>query len=188
MTTELHYFDQGNRLTQDSCALYAKDLENQSIAEYMTFNPFVTECTSQDPTKVKEFASKHPNLRFRDGFGVASCAVDGDSHLRYDSELRIAERQQLSTRVFHAVPNFARGVCAPNTESFLIGGADSKLNKPCDSLSEKNFSRFMPFIGCVQDYVDQRQESLGSVDVIGKSSRDFMRREDAMRACAIGKK
>lgn len=188
MSHEVHYFDQGNRLTQDNCAILSRDLENQSISEYMIFNPFNVECTSKDPSQVKNFAFQYPNLRFRDGYGVASCAVDNDSKLRYETDIRSSERQQLNTRVFQAVPNFARGVCAPNTESFLVSGNDTKLNKPCNPLSERNFDRFMPFIGCMQDYVDQRQESLGNIDVTGKSSRDFMRREDALRACAAGKK
>jgi hypothetical protein len=189
MACQEQYFDQGNRLTQDSCAIVARDLENQSVFDYLTFNPKTLPCEGEIK-RISDFQSCYPNLRFKSGYGqVPSCRIDGDSAMRYNPEtLRHPERKPLYTRVFTAAPNLGKGTCVPNTESYLKTGAwDTTLNKDCSSLAETNFDRYTPFLSCVQNYIDSYAESVGSVNVIGTSSRDEMRHEDAQRQCNIGR-
>lgn len=186
-SSTIRYFDQSNHLTNDSCAVLARDLENQSIIDYLTFSPNPISCEAEI-TNLSDMAMSHPNLRFKSGYGITpSCRVDNDSSMRYNQALRLPEKQQLFTRVFQAVPNFGRGSCAPNTESFLQSGWDTTVDKDCAALAEHTFNRYTPFLGCVQRYVDNYARSVGSVDVIGVSSRDKMRFEDAQRQCHISR-
>jgi hypothetical protein len=138
-----------------------------------------------------DFVACNPNLRFRDGFGLAPENVDGDSATKFagpDKALRGPEKKQLFTRVFHAVPNFGRGSCAPNTESILLsGGQDTHLHQLCGSIAEQNFDRYMPFVDDMKQYIDKFSESLGNVNTIGISSRDEMRRQDASHACHVSR-
>lgn len=182
------YFDLGNRLTSDSCAILAREYENQSILDYMTFNPIPISC-DKEISQVAELASCHPNLRFKSGYGNApSCRIDADSQVRYQQgPVRTPEKQQLSTRVFQAAPNLAKGSCAPNTESYLLSSSDTSINRDCAELAERNYDRFTPFITCVQNYLDGYAQSVGSVNTVGVSSRDQMRMVDAQRQCMIGR-
>jgi hypothetical protein len=188
MNSGQRYFDQGNRLTGDSCAILARDLENQSILDYLTFNPNPASCETEIKT-ISELSSQYPNLRFKSGYGQApSCRIDGDSTLKYNPDsLRMPEKQQLFTRVFQAVPNFSKGSCAPNTESYLLSGWDTSVDKDCATLAERNYDRYTPFIGCVQNHMDSYAKSVSEVDVIGVSSRDKMRFEDSQRQCNIAR-
>lgn len=186
MSCPLRYFDQSNRLTQDPCALAQRDFENESLHNYQTYN-FTPRPTDPKRNVFNEFVACNPNLRLRDGYGFAPEFIDTDSSARFsapDKTVRGPERRQLFTRVFHAVPDFGRGTCAPNTESMLKTGAqDTSIYKDCAALAERNFDRYIPFVDDMQTYIKEYGNSLANVNTIGVSSRDEMRRQDLKHAC-----
>jgi len=139
-----------NKLSVDACALGAKERENQSIRDYQLFN-FYGSC---DSSNVQEFASKNPNLTFRNGYGVtSSCTVDTDSAMRMTCLGHGPEKRQLSTRNFIAVPDMSRGCSLPDTETYLLNAQDTTLYRECDRLAEKNYDRFVPLMPCINEHI-----------------------------------
>lgn len=175
------YFDFNNRLSADPCAYSKYMSENESFSDYILNNHLVKPTNEKDRQGFDDLVMCNPNLRFRDGYGLSAGAVDQDSSIKYQGKcVRGPEKQQLKSRMFHAVPNLAKGSCAPNTESYLLtGGFDTSLYRDCSSLAEKTFDRYMPFLDCMQGYVEDYAKSVSSVNVVGMSSRDEMRRIDA---------
>lgn len=170
-------FDGFGRLSQDSCAILARDIENQSIIDYVMFPTRNQEtCDGSSSQKPDQLAWMCPNLRFKNGYGVSPCAIDKDSYVKYSmGPIRTPEKKQLFTRVFQAVPSLNRGACAPNTETFLQSGSeDTGRGRVCGKLAEEDLSRFIPFSQCVQGYVDGFASSVGTINVIGESSRDTL--------------
>ncbi len=168
------YFDSGNKLTQDSCALASKDAENDSIFEYNTFNQY--DLDRDCSRTVQNFALDHPNLRFRNGYGIAStCTIDQDSAVRYGvQQTHDHTRQQLCTRVFSAVPDFSRGAQThPGLESQLVQGADTFVNNnECLSLGERQTYYPTPLVKCMQGFITRAGACVPLAHPIGVSSKD----------------
>jgi hypothetical protein len=166
-----------NKLTTDSCATSARERENQSIRDYQLFN-FYGAC---DNSNVASFAAANPNLTYRNGYGVSSaCTIDQDSTVRLTCLGHGPERRQLPVRNFVAVPDMSRGCSLPDTESYLINGQDTTLYRECDRLTEKDFNRFVPLMGCTEDYI----KGFGARDYfpIGIDSREETRKK--LGACS----
>lgn len=185
----MRYFDNSSRLSSDACAEMTKNFENESWSQYSTQSMW-PHPTAQSKGTFDEFVSCHRNLRYRDGYGLAPERVDQDSENKFagagNKHIRGPERKQLFTRVFTAVPNFGRGSCAPNTESYLLsGGQEARIQYPCGTIAERDFDRYMPFIDDMKTYIRNYSTSIANVDTIGMSSRDEMRRQDAKHVCNI---
>jgi hypothetical protein len=172
-----HLFDWESKLSQDECAKLARSRANESVSDYVLFNFFNDGDCEGKAKELDEIAWEHPNLRFRNGYGVASeCVIDNDSKARYSSDITHGpEKRQLYVRNFHAVPDFARGAFAPNTESMLINGIDTSSDKQCNRLSEKDFDRFTPFTRCVESFIEQAQRAIPETLPIGVNSIDLVR-------------
>lgn len=142
----MHYFDSGNRLAQDACALVARDAENMSVSDYVLTNFHAPVCTS-DREKIQSFMETHPNLHSVDGYSAQACQIDRDSQLRFAQLSRGRSRIQLQQRFFQAVPDLARGVSVPCVESELQQGESTHItHKACDKYSERSFARFTPLL------------------------------------------
>jgi len=167
-----------NKLTQDPCELLAKSRENESIVDYQTFNFYNFGDCAKKMEQLNTVAWEHPNLRFRDGYGIANqCVIDNDNKIRYQSEVTHGpEKRQYYIRNFYAVPDFARGSCAPNTESLLKNGISTSKDRECDRLSEKNFNRFTPYTDCFGRFMDQGARVIPEMSTIGLNSSDIVRR------------
>lgn len=181
----MKFFDWENKISMDPCALLTKERENESIHDYRTYNFYQDGDCEESARRVQEFAMEYPNLRFRNGYGVASsCTIDDDSKLRYSSEVTHGpERRQYQTRSFQAVPAFNRGSCAPNTESFLINGLDTTPLRQCDRLAERNFDRFIPLLSCVEKHIEASALALPKTHTIGENSRDMVRNMRMQSKC-----
>lgn len=143
-----------NKLSMDACALRQKTSDNEEILSYNTVN-FYDGC---DSTKKTELISKYPNLRYREGFGVANaCVIDSDSAVRMVQPTHGPERRQLFSRNFQAVPSFGKGCLDVTvTESLLKNG--EAVHK-CGRFSERDFDRFVPLTPCMQTWVKAQGEN-----------------------------
>jgi hypothetical protein len=72
--------------------------------------------------------------------------VDQDSSRKLDPNTwtRVKCRQQLSSRIFQAVPLLARGTSLPALESRIQSGLDTSMSKDCAYLAEKAWDTFHP--------------------------------------------
>jgi hypothetical protein len=139
-------FNWENKLSMDDCALCIKQNENESINSYNLWN-FYTDAyayadadadCAQTSRKLADFASQYPNLRYREGYGVAnSCTIDADSAAKYSGLTHGPEKRQFFIRNFQAVPDLSRGCSSTDVESALLIGQDTK-HIPCDIIPENN--------------------------------------------------
>jgi hypothetical protein len=81
---------------------------------------------------VAKIAACHPNLRFKNGYGMASaCAIDDDSKMRFGAtQTNPRHRQQLQTRVYHGHAHYEKGCLAPDIESDLIHTEGTRTSRP----------------------------------------------------------
>lgn len=183
----MRYFDFGNRLTQDECALRTRDNENRSITDYRLYNPYNIDACEKKLKDLNDFIAENPNLRYRDGYGYAvPCLIDQDSMMRNDAQwTNTRERQSLNVRFFHAVPDISRGAFIPNTESLLkIGPVDSTHERQCDRLAEKNFNRFVPLQECVGSFLKAQADVTPQwTQQFGESSRETVRQKEFLESC-----
>lgn len=178
-------FDADNRLTQDSCALITKDLMNKSLNDYYMYNMYSTsQCKTED---IQNFTINNPNLRYKDGFGnVNACTVDDDSELRNNAKLtNLREKEQLCTRWYQAGPNIGKGGLIPNIETRLLFAEDTSGIRECDVVSEKNFDRFIPMIGCIQDNIQNPENIILPFERGGIITRDFVKQDEYLEKCGF---
>lgn len=181
----MRFYNWENKISMDECALLTRDLENESIANYRTFNYFNFDNFEQVKKQLNKVAWDNPNLRYRDGYGVAnSHVIDMDSKFRYEKELTNSPyKRQYYVRNFTAVPDFSRGTCAPVTESILKNGQDTSQFQYCNIVSETNFNRFIPFVPCFEKYMEDVSYNIPDMQTIGINSRDIVRRELMTKKC-----
>lgn len=137
------YFDSGNRLRMDSCAVQARNAENESVSAHCLTNYHQPVC-SRGKEAVHDFMIENPNLRITDGYGVNGCIIDRESAILQSKLVQPRQRKQLTVREFLAVPDLSRGGCAPGLESQLQQGSDTTVHKVCDKFSSSDFARLMP--------------------------------------------
>lgn len=171
----MRYFDNGNRVNQDVCALEARNRENQSLTDYKTYNFYNADGTCEElEKKLRTFSSDYPNLTFRVGYGVASaCTIEEDNKVRYVNPTHGRERQTLCTRNFVASPALGKGQSVPNLESILINGEDTLTERDCHKIAESQFGVFAPMTQCVENYVKGQAMVVGDEIRIGRPSKDI---------------
>lgn len=181
----MKYFDSGNRLTEDRCAILTKELQNKSISDYTFYNMYST--SSCDTDDIMNFTINNVNLRYKDGFGnVNACTVDDDSEIRNNAKLtNMREKEQLCTRWYQAGPNIGKGGLIPNLESRLILAEDTSDMKECDKLAERDFDRFIPMIGCLKDNIQKPENIILPFERGGKITRDFVRNDEYLEQCGF---
>jgi hypothetical protein len=178
-------FQEGNRLSQDSCALLTKDLVNRSVVDYNMYNMYSTsKCKTDD---IFEFTINNPNLRYKDGFGnVNACTVDEDSEIRNKAKLtNFRDKEQLCTRWYQAGPNIGKGGLIPNIESRLLFAEDTSDIKDCDIIAEKDFDRFTPMIGCLSGAIQNPDNLILPFERGGKFTRDYFRNDEYLEQCGF---
>ena len=184
----MRYFDAGNSVSMDACAVQSRDYENTSIMEYNMFNFFYPDgdCRGVND-KIQSISLDNPNLHFRNGYGVtAPCTVDDDNKLRYSSEMTHGpEKRQYNTRNFQAGPNIAKGPGAPTTESLLQQGVDTTMLRECDRITARDFGRFIPFQPCMSSYISKFADALPQTQAIGQNSRDMVRSREYLQKCGL---
>jgi len=146
-------FDWENKLSMDTCAQKLKDTGNVAYMDYNLQNFYGPPCESKSGAVRAELVSKYPNLRYREGYGVASgCAIDADSDVRLVAPTHGPERRQLFTRNFKAVPAFNRGCLDMTTVESVLKNGESE-ERQCGHLAESDFDRFTPLTPCMKDWV-----------------------------------
>lgn len=168
-------FDGIGRVSMDECAIQARNLENESINNYFLFNYFHTDGCVETAKKNLEFSLQYPNLRFRDGYGVAnSCTIETDMELRLNSKsTRPGEKQQLCSRNFIAVPDFSKGTCIPNLETMLIQGSDTSIYKNCHNLAEFETNKIQPLLPCIANHIKIQSKIIPEDPIIGRPSKEL---------------
>ena len=165
-----HYFDNGSRLTQDICALAAKEEANESQSQYAVSGFWAPACGSAKEA-IDEFGIANPNLHYRDGYGLNACKVEGDTQLKVGPGLvHPRHKYQLKARLFQGVPNRAAGLVsgkAANAESRLVQGSDTCItDRVCDKYASRDLARFEQLMNpCWYISEDNRISSASSRDL-----------------------
>lgn len=131
-------FDTMSRIGNDLCGISEKDLQNQKVGSYLTYNHFEKDSCMGKPI---HFATSQPNVYYNGGVGVsAGCTIDNDSNLRIGSvQTNPKCRINLQERPYLTVPFLGRGPSNPVLESKLIQGASVMDKKSCKQITEKNY-------------------------------------------------
>jgi len=138
-----------NKLTVDNCAQMTKELENRSVQDRQLYNYYYTndcKCDIQD-----DFLFDN-NMVVKDGYGFTSgCVVDADSELRINGAGLTHDREkiQLCTRLNTGGPNINKGGLIPNIDTRLKNGDDTSYIRDCDKISEHDYNRWIPLVGCL---------------------------------------
>lgn len=182
----MRYYDNGTHVTMDPCAIEARERDNASITNYLTYNS-AAPCSDRNICNAKReklaaYMGENPNLRYHEGVGDTAlpCYIDDDSRLRHKAEwTNTRDRNQLFVRFFHAVPDLSHGTLIPNMESFLKNGIDTTYDRQCDRLTEHNFDRIMPLNSCVSQHFEKRNDAVPEwTSQFGKSSREEVRSKE----------
>lgn len=182
----MRLFDEENRLTTDKCAVLTKELQNRSVNDYYLYNMYPTS-TCEDTSSMDDFVANNPNLRYKEGYGfLNSCTVDEDTKLRNNAQMtNFRGKEQLCTRWEQAAPDLGRGGLIPNVESRLKMSEDTSDIKICDILQEKDFNRFIPMVGCLQQSIQNPQHIIMPFDRGGAFTRDYVRSDEYLQQCGF---
>lgn len=173
-------FDKQNTLCSDSCWANFKNIGNDKISKYQTYDTQLVEC--EDPNvRMPAFMYDHVNLRGRPGVGVAdSCLIDNSSELLYNNDRKPRNRckLQLFKRLFNASPSMKGQEGDINRELDILAGSDSSFNNkiPCKKvLMEYQIREPMPLI----DWIKEAQNPNNIVPIWtngGEDTRSYINR------------
>ena len=186
---DTNVFMNSRRYCSDDCAKEAKDIQNESIFNYDTYQYLPVECDNVS-ARFPTFAYDHVNLRGRAGYGQAEgCIVDNFSALRNnpDQLTRDRCRVQLFTRIFQGSPNLKPGVPNPDKEMPILQGQGSTVLEGVQfsckkAIMEETTNKFMPMLDCVQEV--QKPEHIVEPWIRGgDDTRSFVKRQEFLAAC-----
>jgi hypothetical protein len=183
----MRVFELGTDLGSDKCAMVNKEFVNRSINDYNLYNMYFTSDCTGDNSKMSQFVSDNPNLRYKDGFGFTnSCVVDMDSALRNDSRLTHDKTKiQLCTRWNKAVPDLGKGGLIPNIESRLKNSEDTSVIRVCDRVAEKDFDRYTPLVGCVAPTIQNPEHIILPFTRGGDITRNYIFSNNYLEKCGF---
>ena len=183
----MRVYELGNGLNTDKCATVNRELVNKSIFDHATYNNFFLSDCKCDNTKMVDFMTDNPNLHYRDGYGFTNgCVVDSDSAMRYESRITHDKtRIQLCTRWDQAVPDLGKGGLLPNIEDKLKNSEDTSFIRDCDKLSEKNFDRNIPLIGCLAPTIQDSSHIIMPFTRGGDITRNYIHENNYMEKCGF---
>lgn len=182
-------FLNSRRLCTDDCAKEAKDIQNDSIANYELYQHLPVKCDGES-ARFPEFAYNHINLRGRTGYGVSDgCLIDHFSALRNDPAQLTRDRcrTQLFARMFQGCPNLKPGVSDPDKEMPILQGTGSQtlegVQYRCKkTLMELQTNQLPPLIECIKEV--QKEEHVVEPWVRGgEDTRSFVKRQEFLQAC-----
>lgn len=138
-------YDNSGRLGSDLGAIDQRDAASRAAAAYALTS------LKREPSEALKTALSYRAMHASDGHGLPAAEVDGDSRMRLTAESTHSRtRLQLSTRVFTAAPDLSRGNRGSGAGDGRAGADDLAMlvgalrQKPCDSLSERDYDRFSP--------------------------------------------
>lgn len=183
----MRVFELESKLHSDDCAIVNKELMNKSVNDYNLYNSFFTSDCKEDNSKMYNFAFDNPNLHFRDGYGYTNaCVVDADSVMRNDSKLTHDKSKiQLCARWDQAVPDLGRGGLIPNLESRLKNGEDTSMIRACNKVTEKDFDRFTPLVGCVAPTIQNSSHIILPFTRGGDITRNYIYSDSYLEKCGF---
>lgn len=198
-------YESEHRIGADSCAIDAKDKQNNKISDYLSYNMYPTNtseaCDKVDP--VKQFSIDNHRTYF-EGYGsVNACTVDDDSKIRYGWEWSTMRgRHQLPKRVFTASPDLGHGGFNAVVEDRVKQGEDTTTRRTCGRLSEISLFNFntLPMIPCLANTIQDPKHIVPPWQWGGSDTRDsinqkaFLESQGYMfdgfawkkRACGVG--
>lgn len=182
-------FLDSRRFCTDDCAKEAKDLQNESIFKYDTYQHLPVDCDGVN-ARFPGFAYDHVNLRGRAGYGQSEgCVVDNFSSLRNNPEQLTRDRCriQLFTRIFQGGPNLKPGVPNPDKEMPIQQGQGSSVLEgvqyPCKkAIMEITTNKPMPMLDCVKE-VQTSEHTVEPWIRGGDDTRSFVKRQEFLAAC-----
>ena len=173
-------FSNEGRLYNDDCYVETRDVQNEKLNNLYISNFINCGC---DTKTLDEFRLSEPNIFYKDGYGFTdNCGVDNDSDLRFSKMTQLKCRNQLRTRVYHAVPYRGRGSTVPVVESKLITGEDTSAPKSCNTLADIYIDRFTPMLPCVEQ-IQKPNHIVYEWTRGGDPSRQLVRNREYLEKC-----
>lgn len=171
--------DEKTNIHDDVCHNNGKNLQNDSVNDYMLSNFADCDC---DIKNVVKTATENRGLIVKDGFGTSECNVDSESGLRIGTVKRHHKvDQQLFPRPFVTTPFIQRGEPKPDLESRLISSLQTVRHKQMQNVSVTD-NIFVPMTSnlaaTIQDPIHIIQENVNRTWVRGgvpsrQSVKDF---------------
>ena len=180
----MRVYNHENRLSIDGCALMVRELQNKSIEDHMFENYYYTKdckCNVLD-----DFLFDN-NMVIKDGYGVSTgCVIDNDSELRLKGIwTNERDKVQLCTRWNKGVPNLNKGGLIPNVESLMKNGDDTSDIRNCDRITERDFDRFVPLVGCLASAVQNPNNIVEPWVRGGTHTRNEVRSSEYLEKCGF---
>jgi hypothetical protein len=147
-------YHQESRILTDTCAVSARDTQNNIISGYSTYNYFkgnTDNCDVFDKQPIID-AMIDTQMHILDGYGSGNkCVIDEDSEIKNNPKkiTHFRDNQQLFTRIFAGIPNLNHGGLVIPVEDRLLEGDVVSSRKGCDNLGEKTWDTLMPLIPCL---------------------------------------
>lgn len=183
----MRVYNHENRLTTDKCAYLNHELQNKSIHDHTFENFYFTKDCKCDV--LDDFLIDN-NMVIKDGYGFSTgCVIDNDSDLRLKAIwTNEREKVQLCTRWNQGVPNINKGGFIPNIESLMKNGDDTSDIRNCDRITEKNFDRFVPLVGCLASTVQNANNIVEPWVRGGIHTRNDVRSSEYLQKCGFERK
>ena len=160
--------DEQTNLHDDVCHNNGKNLQNDSVNDYMLSNFSDCDCDIKNVLKV---STENRGLTVKDGFGISECNIDSDSTLRVGTVKRNHKvDQQLFPRPFTTTPFIQKGEHKPDLESRLISSLQTLKHKQMQNVSPES-NIFTPMTSnlaaTIQDPIHIIQENVNRTWVRG---------------------
>ncbi len=126
-------FNNMTGLSEDTCGISERDIQNNKYGSYYTKNFFSHLCGDRS---LIDMATSQPNVFFKDGVG--DCNMGDETKLRGQGDVRHPGRIMLRERPYLSVPYLGKGASKPDIESMLMLGTVSTLKKDAKILTEKS--------------------------------------------------
>lgn len=160
-------YDIENNICSDSCWQQNKNIQNEKINDYYTYQTQLMEC-ELNKVRMPDFIYDHINLRGRPGYGLADpCLIDNYSELVNNKESLTRDRCriQLFKRLFDACPGLKGSsgdltreldILTGTDTSFYVSGqtddGDTKYISSCKKgIMEQQINQPIPLIDCLKD-------------------------------------
>jgi hypothetical protein len=170
--------DENTNIDNDVCHNNGKNLQSDSVNDYMLSNYNDCDCDIKSVIKV---STENRGLTVKDGYGISECNVDSESGLRIGTVKRNHKvDQQLFPRPFSTTPFIQRGEPKPDLESRLLSSLQTLKHKQMQQVSIDNI--FTPMTSnlaaTIQDPIHIIQETVNRTWVRGgipsrQSVKDF---------------
>ena len=178
------YFDKQHRIGSDICWTNTQEEQSKSIHDYMTFNMYKTNVLDchDEVKKLKDFVVEN-KMNVKEGYGnTNACFVDNDSSLRNEQKWTNEKcKNQLDTRLFHAVPDLSHGGFKAEIESKLTQGNDTNERKSCSVLSGKGLDVFTPLLPCLKDTIQNSEHIIPKWTWGGEHTRDHLKQKQFLK-------